>query len=157
MRATQASSQPSLQLKKLLPASPQEVFDAWTDPDSLTAWFCPGDTIKTEAQMDVRIGGHYRIVMRGEQTDYIHTGEYCEIVPARRLVFTWRSTMTHNEDTLVTVEFIPSGHAGQDTELILTHKRLPSADVAASYNAGWQTIVEKCAAYVQHRATARIA
>ncbi len=141
-----AATQAEIRIRKLLPASPQEVFDAWTDPESLKVWFCPGDTMRTEAELDLRVGGQYRIVMHAEKTDYIHTGEYCEILPAQRLVFTWRSTMTHNEDTLVTVELYPRG---DQTELVLIHERLPSADVAASYNAGWLTIVEKFAAYLR--------
>ena len=54
--------------------------------------------------------------------------------------------MTLNEDTLVTVELYPRG---EETELVLIHERLPSADIAASYNAGWLTIVEKCAGYLE--------
>jgi uncharacterized protein YndB with AHSA1/START domain len=51
-----------LVLRKLIPASREAVFAAWSDPASIRHWMCPGDTKTTEAQIDFRVGGSFRIV-----------------------------------------------------------------------------------------------
>jgi uncharacterized protein YndB with AHSA1/START domain len=136
----------TVRLQRLLPATPQDVFAAWTDPDSIKEWMCPDMTIVAEAQLDVRVGGRFRIVMRAAHHDIVHTGEYREIRPPERLVFTWRSIGTLDEETLVTVELHPHG---EDTELVLIHERLPNESVRIAHSRGWQSIIEKLAAYLR--------
>jgi uncharacterized protein YndB with AHSA1/START domain len=138
-----------IHLQRLLPASPQEVFAAWTDPESLRQWFCPGTVSLTSLELDVRVGGHFRIVMQDETKDLVHTGTYREIDPPRRLVFTWRSSGTYDQETLVTVEL----HArGAMTELELTHTLFPDGTTASNHERGWQSIVEKLAHHLtDHR------
>ncbi len=129
-----------LRLVRRLPATPAEVFAAWTEAESLKAWMCPGLTHVSTAELDVRVGGHFRIVMRRGAQETVHTGVYHEICPPERLVFTWSSTLTRGETTRVTVELRPQGDA---TELTLIHEGLPDAEVAAQYDSGWQSIVAK--------------
>lgn len=137
---TARSSGQTLRLVRLLPATPAEVFAAWTDADSLKAWMCPGLNHVPTADLDVRVGGHFRIVMRHGDNETVHTGVYREICPPERLVFTWSSTLTKGETTLVTVELHPQGDT---TELVLTHENLPDAEAAAQYGGGWQSIMAK--------------
>ena len=145
MTLTEPTPKPVIRLQRLLPASPQEVFDAWTDPESLQQWFCPETVSLAKVELDVRVGGHFRIVMRDETKDLAHTGEYREIVPPQRLVFTWRSSGTYDQETLVTVEF----HGrGKMTEIELTHELLPDVDAAGSHTRGWQSIMEKLARHL---------
>jgi uncharacterized protein YndB with AHSA1/START domain len=134
-----------IRLQRLLPASPQEVFDAWTDPESLRHWFCPGTVSLTGVELDVRVGGQFRIVMRDETKDLVHAGEYREVTPPQRLVFTWRSSATYNQETLVTIELHPKGN---ETELVLTHERLPDASAAGKHESGWRDAVRKLAVYL---------
>ena len=134
----------SLSIRRRMPATREVVFEAWTDPEGIREWMCPGDAVSAEAKLDVRVGGSYRIVMKSKTRDYIHTGVYQVVDPPSKLVFTW----TREEDevpTLVTVEFLPHG---DETELILTHERFPDADVMKRYQGGWATIAEKFAAYL---------
>jgi uncharacterized protein YndB with AHSA1/START domain len=106
---------------------------------------CPGTTSLVGVKLDVRVGGSFRIVMRNETDEVVHTGEYREIRPPERLVFTWQSSMTANEETLVTVELFPRG---EGTELVLTHERLPDELSARKHDGGWQSIVEKLGMYL---------
>ncbi len=136
-----------VRLQRHLPVAPEEVFAAWTDPESLKQWFCPGTTTVPEATLDLRVGGCFRIVMRTRQGEEVeHTGEYREIRPARRLVFTWRSPHTGSEDTLVTVEFHPTARG---TELVLTHERLPDAAAGEKHRSGWDSILAKLEEHLQ--------
>jgi outer membrane murein-binding lipoprotein Lpp len=70
-----------LRITKLLPAPPQEVFAAWTDPDCARHWMAPGAMTVAELEMDPRPGGTFRLVMRSERGDIAHIGEYREVDP----------------------------------------------------------------------------
>lgn len=77
-----------LVIRKLIPASREEVFASWIDPESIRHWMCPGDIMTADAQLGPRVGGAYRIVMQGRTGAYEHTGEYLVVDPPAKLVFT---------------------------------------------------------------------
>ena len=130
---------PTVRISKMMPARREDVFNAWLDADGMRHWMCPGDIKETEIEIDARVGGKFRLVMHGEENNYEMTGEYVEIDPPERLSFTWNSHATV-EGSLVTLEF---HDRGEETELVLTHERLPSADIAAQHEGGWTSILEK--------------
>jgi uncharacterized protein YndB with AHSA1/START domain len=78
-----------LTLRRVLPFPPATVFAAWIDPDRLARWMSPFG--EAQADVDARVGGRFWIVMLGPDRTIEHTGEYREVDPPRRLVFTWRS------------------------------------------------------------------
>jgi uncharacterized protein YndB with AHSA1/START domain len=91
-----------------------------------------------EAELDVRPGGGFRIVMRAEGVTIVHTGEYLEVDPPRRLVFTWISPYTDGP-SVVTVDLLPHG---DETELVLTHSALP-AKIVESHRGGWGAMIAR--------------
>ena len=129
-----------LEIERRLPAPVEEVFRWWTDPDRLSAWMSPVG--KAEAEVDLRVGGELRIVMRGGDTVIEHRGRYIEVVPPTRLVFTWASPFTGTEPSLVTVELKPAS-AGA-TLLRLLHTALPEA-IAESHRGGWGSMLDRLA------------
>jgi uncharacterized protein YndB with AHSA1/START domain len=131
-------------IRKMLPATREEVFAAWTDPESIAHWMCPGDVTRAEAQLDLRVGGSYRILMRGKGQDYDHTGVYQAVEPPSKLVFTWTSKGTDDQTTLVTVEIF---ERGEQSELVLTHERFPTPEHAKRHEGGWGQIASKLAEY----------
>lgn len=135
-----SDDRPRVVLERVLPAPPAEVFHAWTDADSLRVFMCPGDITSADVEVDVRVGGRFRIVMHRSGDAVEHTGEYRVVDPPRRLVFTWFSRNTGPGGSLVTLTFAP--HA-DGTRLVLTHEQLPSDDVAGRHQRGWTDIVEK--------------
>ena len=133
-----------LSIRRKMPASRDVVFEAWTDPQGLREWMCPGDAVSAEATLDLRVGGSYRIVMKSKSRNYVHTGVYQVVERPSKLVFTW----TRDEDdvtTLVTVEFVAQG---DESELVLTHERFRDAEVMKRYQGGWGQIAEKFASYL---------
>jgi uncharacterized protein YndB with AHSA1/START domain len=127
-----------IEIRRLLPAPIEEVFRWWTEADRLREWMSPLGT--AGAEVDLRVGGTLRIVMRGAGTVIEHSGEYVEIAPPRRLVFTWVSPYTGPEPSLVTVELEPEGaHA---TRLHLVHSRLPES-IAPSHRDGWGAMLDR--------------
>ena len=136
-----------LTIRRRMPAPREMVFEAWTDPEGIREWMCPGDVVSAEALLDVRVGGSYRIVMKSKDRDYVHTGVYQVVEPPSKLVFTW-SGEEGSSPMLVTVEFLAHG---AESELVLTHERLSQADVMSRYEGGWGQIAEKFASYLAQR------
>jgi len=132
--------------RKLITATREQLFDAWTDPDSMRHWMCPGDTISADVTIDARVGGSFVIVMRGPTHSYEHRGTFKLIDRPSKLVFTWSSKATNWEDTLVTVEFIAKTE--RETELVLTHEELPTRAIADQHHAGWSQIITQLGEYL---------
>jgi uncharacterized protein YndB with AHSA1/START domain len=128
-----------------MPVPREIVYEAWTDPDGLKEWMCPGDVVSAEASLDVRVGGSFRIIMRSKNSVHEHIGTYQIVEPPAKLRFTWSGLENPDEITLVTVEFFAHG---DESELIITHERLTKSDEAQRYEMGWGTIAGKFAAYL---------
>ena len=128
-----------LVVRRVIPASREEVFAAWLDPASLEQWMRPGDVARATAEVEPRVGGKFRIVMTHGSRDHEHRGEYLAIEPPSRLSFTWVSANTDLLPTVVTVEFLERDGG---TEVVLTHRRLPPAQRDA-HREGWTDIVRK--------------
>jgi uncharacterized protein YndB with AHSA1/START domain len=126
----------TLQLRRTVAASREAVFRAWTDPDWFKQWFRPPEGSTPHADLDVRVGGDYRIEMRApEGTGYLF-GQYLEVKRPERLVYTfcWDGWSADIPETQVTVEFHDRGDA---TEIVLTHERNPSRRVREIHEWGW--------------------
>jgi uncharacterized protein YndB with AHSA1/START domain len=126
-----------------LAAGAAEVFAAWADAEGMRSWMCPGvDMTHAEVEIDFRVGGRFRIVMRGERA-YAHSGEYLEIDPPRRLVFSWISEFLPPAEasTRVTITIDPAG--SDRCRLRLVHELPPSSGSYSGHPEGWRTILEK--------------
>jgi uncharacterized protein YndB with AHSA1/START domain len=134
----------TIRIVRVLSASAEEIFDAWIDPESLAIWMCPGSVQRSLAAVDPRVGGRFRIVMRGPDCDHEHTGEYLVLERPHRLVLTWISEGTQGRRSTVSVEMRPRGPGR--TELTLTHEGLPDEPTAARHRSGWGDILEKLGA-----------
>lgn len=127
-----------IEIRRRLPAPIDQVFAWWTDPELLCEWMTPVGTV--EAEVDLRVGGRLRIVMKGEGRVIKHTGEYLEIEPPRRLVFTWVSPYTGSVPSVITIEL---SSAGDDlTDLRLVHAQLPD-EAARWHRGGWDAMLDR--------------
>lgn len=78
-----------LVLERTLDVSPDKIFAAWTNPDSIKHWFCPKPWKVSECEIDLRPGGKFRTVMEGPDGERMdNTGCYLEIIENEKLVFT---------------------------------------------------------------------
>jgi uncharacterized protein YndB with AHSA1/START domain len=126
-----------LVVRRLLPVPRERVFAAWVDSASLAQWMRPGQTIDTIVEIEPRVGGKFRVLMRQGTEDVEHWGEYLVIEPPSLLSFTWISVHTDLQPSVVTIELF---ERGTGTELVLTHRRLPPTRIEA-HRGGWTDIV----------------
>jgi uncharacterized protein YndB with AHSA1/START domain len=138
----------TVELRRIIPASPSRVFEAWTDPQILSRWFAPSREYNTVVhQADVRVGGRYRIEMqRPDGGSSIVIGEYREVSPPTRLAFTWQWEGKPMQETLVAVEFQPNGAS---TEVSLTHTLFTTEEQREQHNKGWTGCMSCLEAFVQ--------
>jgi len=127
-------------LRRTVAATPEDVFAAFTDPATMQRWMGPGDVACIAVEANAVAGGRYRIHMRSEHGDHVAFGEYSEVVPGRRLVFTWSWASGSVRNTRVTVRFTP---APDGTEIELVHEKLPEQDAADKHATGWSASLDK--------------
>jgi uncharacterized protein YndB with AHSA1/START domain len=131
----------SLRVSRVIKASPEKVFDAWTLPEHLKRWSCPEGMEVAEAQVDLTVGGRYRLRMQSPEGK-VHTavGLYREIERPRRLVYTWDWEEESIGETIVTVEF---NDLGGSTEVTLIHELFPNAEAKVGHEEGWTSCLNR--------------
>jgi len=134
-----------LSITQTFSATASRLFACFTQADLLNQWHAPSDTMAISAEVDLKIGGRYRIAMT-ELEGKTHTavGICKEIDEPRKLVYSWRWEGSEDPDTLVTVEFKQDG---QQTEVTLTHENFPNSEVTTHHSQGWSGIYRRLAGF----------
>jgi uncharacterized protein YndB with AHSA1/START domain len=127
-----------LRLSRRFSRPPEVVFRAWTNPDNIRRWWSPAGWTPAEMEVDLRVGGSYRLGMRRIEdgdTVYVH-GRFLEVFAPRKLIYTWKweNAFEQMPETQVTVSFIES-EGGTEMELI--HEPLPEISMCLRVRAGW--------------------
>jgi uncharacterized protein YndB with AHSA1/START domain len=145
------AEKPSLTLNRRYPVAPEKVWRAWTDAEALKRWWgpSPGEPVSA-AELDVRVGGRFRIVFGGaDGKAHECAGIYKEVVPNRKLVFTWCWPNTTPERvSLVTIIF---GDLKGQTELIFKHEQFFDEQARDGHRRGWTAALEGLARYFESR------
>ena len=142
------AERPSLTLTRRFRARPEKVYAAWTEPESLMRWFAtsqakPGSL---KADLDLRVGGKYRISFTGDGDEYFEVGGvYREVVPNQRLQFTWAWHSTPERESLVTIEIKPDA-AG--TLLVFNHAQFADETARDNHKRGWSKFFDDLEASV---------
>jgi len=129
------ATKPSLTLKRRLKAPPEKVYQAWTHPEQMTRWWGGNNPASRVAETDVRVGGRFHVGFKGdngEQHDV--SGTYKEIVPDRRLVFSWAWRTTPERESQVTIDLKPDGDG---TILTLMHEQFFNQKACDDHGVGW--------------------
>jgi uncharacterized protein YndB with AHSA1/START domain len=129
-----------LRVERTINAPAEAVFDAWTSTDVLRRWWSPGPDWETPiAEADAREGGSLRIVMRSpDGEEFGGHGEFVEVIPGKRLVFTWTwdGHQGHGGSQLVEVEFDDRGDG--TTTVVVTNRGLTDEAAGESHREGWE-------------------
>ena len=137
----------TLVVRKTIRASAERLYTAWTDPAQLKLWWGPRGVQCIDAQVDLRVGGHYRIGNRLPDGNVLWiSGEFVSIEPPRKLVYTWRLEAQRDTAERVTVQFAPQGDG---TEVIVTHELISDEALRYRHQQGWIGCLEGLARYLE--------
>jgi uncharacterized protein YndB with AHSA1/START domain len=135
--ATTTKAAHSLRLERTISATPEQVFEAWTNPAKVARWFSPSAefTVIVHA-LDPRAGGRFRIEMKHQAgNSHIAHGEYRTVRKPSQLSFTWRwEENPAMPDTLVSIDLTAEGGGSR---LVLTHAQFDSEAQCAEHEKGW--------------------
>jgi len=110
-------------------------------------WFGPAKVTPgtTRAELDVRVGGRYRISFNSGDGNYNEVGGvYREVVPNERLVFSWAWHSTPERESQVTISLKPDGTG---TLLTLHHEQLFNEAARDGHAKGWNALLDQLEAF----------
>lgn len=137
----------TLVVRKTIQADAERVFEAWTKAAYLEQWWGPGAIRCSGAEIDLRVGGRYRIANEYPDGKVFWIGGEFEVVePPRLLVYTWGLDAHSPGTELVTVRFEARGAA---TEVIIMHQRIADEPLRDGHEEGWTGCLEGLAAYLE--------
>ncbi len=137
-----------LVVRRRILATPERLFDAWTDPQQLLRWWGPGSVECVGAEVDLRVSGRYRIGNRfpDGRVAWI-SGEFLSIDRPRELVYTWRlDAPAESGSERVSVRFEARDGA---TDVIVTHERVRDDAARRGHEQGWIGCLDGLAAYLR--------
>jgi len=130
----------TLRLERTFQAPAEAVFDAWTSEEVILRWWRVEHEWETaEAEVDLRVGGVVRVVMRDPDKDaeYGGGGTYTEIDPPTRLAFTW----TWDDDTRRTLIELDFKETDGVTTVRFTHSGLWDDEAVRQHEYGWSKVL----------------
>ena len=134
----------SLEIKRVIKAPRDQVYAAWADPAQLKQWFGP-ENVKTRALIaDARVGGEFRWdLVNSEGEKMTMRGEYRELQPDKKIVFTWQWQDDEDWGNHVSIVTVELDDADGGTELRLIHEQLPNEESRDGHTRGWNSALDK--------------
>ena len=133
-----------LEIKRFINAPRARVYAAWTDPEQLKQWWGPKQMRTQSLDFDPRVGGKYQWTLVNDEGEEMTVfGEYRELVPDKRIVFTWAwkdDDAWEDRTSVVTVEL---SDREDGTELRLTHEQFPSVESRDRHSEGWNVVLDR--------------
>ena len=125
-----------VRIERTFPSSAEEVFDAWTSPEVMRRWFhCFPEWETPEAEVDLRVGGKVRVVMRRpDGTEAGMGGEYRLIERPRRLVMSWTFDDHPSDEQLIELSFTESEGS---TTVVMINSRISTDGRRDAQDLGW--------------------
>jgi uncharacterized protein YndB with AHSA1/START domain len=131
----------TLRIERTYQAPAEAVFEAWTSEEVIRRWWQAERGWETsEAEVDLRVGGAVRVVMRdpGKGEEYGGGGTYTEVDRPNRLAFTWIWD-GDTRRTLIEIDFDESAGA---TTVRFTHSGLWDEEAVRSHEYGWGNVLD---------------
>jgi uncharacterized protein YndB with AHSA1/START domain len=137
----------TLVVRRRIRTTPERLFEAWTRPAELRRWWGPQGVTCIAAEVDLQIGGRYRIGNRLPNGEVIWiTGEFEAIEPPNRLAYTWRLESKPGPSERVTVTFTAQG---VHTEVVVAHERIAAETTREQHEQGWRGCLDGLARYAE--------
>jgi uncharacterized protein YndB with AHSA1/START domain len=134
------SSRDGVEVRRLLDASPERVFAAFSDQKLVARWLRPSPDVKlTVLEFEFRTGGAYRFAYEvSAEQRMVVGGTFHAIEAPARIVFSWLIEPPDEHaglDSEVTVQLVPRGSS---TELTIRHAKFGRADADRRHDQGWR-------------------
>ena len=131
-----------VRIERTYSAPAEAVFDAWTSPEVMRRWLhCGPDWGTPEAEVDLRVGGKVRVVMRRpDRTDVQMWGEYTLIDRPHRLVMIWTFDDDPSNEQLIELSFSEAEGA---TTVLLVNSRISTDQRRGAQDWGWHGCLEQ--------------
>jgi uncharacterized protein YndB with AHSA1/START domain len=134
-------------IERSYPATPQRVFNAFSDPAKKRRWFAEGEESKLEEyEADFRVGGSERTQFRFNDAACVNNTVYLDIQPNSRIVFVYTMTLGDYRfsSSQATVEFFPTATG---TSMIFTEQAafFEKSDGPKIREQGWRLLLEQLA------------
>ncbi len=138
----------TLKIQRVILASPERVFSAWTDADEMQQWWGPKGVLCLSVEVDLRVGGHYRIANQLPDGSVLWIGGEFEVVERPTLlVYTWVVETESPQIERVTVRF---QKRKDGTKIDLQHDLITSKEIRDQHHAGWLGCLEGLGTFVQN-------
>ena len=133
----------TLHIERALPAPRSLVFRANTEPEELARWWGPRGFSAPRVEVDLRVGGRYRIAMQPPEGDLFHlSGEFREVEPVTRLAYTfrWEEPTPDDRETVVTLSLEDMGEA---TRLTVDQGVFATEERRSLHEQGWSETLDR--------------
>jgi uncharacterized protein YndB with AHSA1/START domain len=140
-----------LRIERTFAAPAEDVFDAWTSPEVMRRWFhCAPDWATPEAEVDLRVGGKVRVVMRRpDGTEARARGEYTLIDRPHRLVMTWTFDDAPSNEQLIELVFSESEGS---TTVLMVNSGISTDERRKAQDWGWHGCLDELERVLAHTA-----
>jgi uncharacterized protein YndB with AHSA1/START domain len=131
-----------VRVERTFAAPAEDVFDAWTSPEVMRRWLHPEPDWGTpEAEVDLRVGGKVRVVMRKPDGSEVEAqGEYTVIDRPHRLTMTWMFDDDPSNEQLMDLSFLESEGS---TTVLLVNSRISTEDRGRAQDWGWRGCLDQ--------------
>lgn len=134
----------TVRVERVMPATPDVVFDQWLDPEALRDWMCPHPVRVVDVTVDARIGGTVRFDVDDSGTPVLISGQFLAIDRPRLLRFTWANSNWSDPSQSSVVQVTLEPHGDAETLMSIEHSPLPPEEFE-SFHAGWTITVTQLA------------
>jgi uncharacterized protein YndB with AHSA1/START domain len=137
-----ANGEYSVRIERAFDAPAQDVFDAWTSPEVMRRWLhCRPDWDTPVAEVDLRVGGKIRVVMRRpDRTEVEALGKFTLIDRPHRLVMTWTFNDDPSNEQLLELTFSEDQGA---TTVLLVNSDISTDERRDAQDDGWQGCLDE--------------
>ncbi len=139
----------SVSLHRVLKASPEKVFRAFSDPHAFSSWIPPYGFFCITHHLDFKVGGNYKMTFSNFSTGNGHSfgGEFLEIKPAEFLKYSDKFDDPNLPGEIITSVWLRKALGG--TDLTIIQEGIPSAIPLEMCYLGWQESLEKLTKLVE--------
>lgn len=139
----------TVSLHRILKAAPEKVFRAFTESSAMAAWLPPYGFLCTVHEMDVKVGGSFRMSFHNFSTGNGHSfgGKYIEIKPNEFLKYSDRFDDPNLPGEMMTSVWLKKVSAG--TEMKIVQEGIPSVIPVEMCYLGWQDSLDKLTRLVE--------